>query len=261
MEFLRFGSSIPGSYWGCCACCIIQNFTVDPEDKASIQLVSGDGGQSLGKFAGPTYRDIFWQRLRIGTFSTSDMPNHAFLAILTEWQINSSVGKKWLAILKEAGFEFIRTVNNSVYSGQNLGQPTGESQNNDNHIFGLFRNIGGGGLRDQFTPPKAWTDLPKVVEEAWEYLRDDASYALTNSQHGAHTDIWNSIGKPKFLTEKEVVDAGAPVILAGQRSKYPQQGKEAREQIKKAEERHKAKATSTFPVTKAKELACSTSEG
>ena len=168
MEFLRFGSSIPGGYWGCCACCIIQNFKVDPDEKASIQLVSGDQGTPImqGKdalFAGPTWRDIFWQRIRFGTFDKRDMPNHAFFAILTEWQISDTIGKKWLAILKEAGFEFFRTVSNSVYAGQAVGgDPTNHSPN---HIFALVRNVGVGAIKDQFTPPKAWTDLPSVVTE------------------------------------------------------------------------------------------------
>src|SRR3546814_3229716 len=118
MEFLRFGSSIPGSYWGCCAVDIIQDFKQPPDGKASIQVVDGDGGNPLrGKFFGPTWKDIFLQRLRIGTFADRNMPNHGFLAILTDWQIKSKPGSDWLKILKEQGFEFIRTVDNSVYSG------------------------------------------------------------------------------------------------------------------------------------------------
>ena len=43
MEFLRFGSSIPGSYWGCCAFDIIQNFgAYDPDDPLSIEMVDGE---------------------------------------------------------------------------------------------------------------------------------------------------------------------------------------------------------------------------
>lgn len=234
MEFLRFGSSIPGSYWGCCACCIIQDFNQDPDQKMSIQLVGGDGGNPvmLGKgiaFAGPTYRDIFNQRIRFGTFDKRDMPNHAFLAILTENQISGSVGRKWLAILREAGFEFIRSVANSVYTGQNLGKPSGNGSSM-NHIFGLFRNIGTGASADPFTPPKQWTLLPFVVEEAWERINDGKE--MTKKQHEVHTAIWNKIGPPKLLTEAEVVAAGAPVIYAGLRSQYPQQPKDARERTK-----------------------------
>lgn len=250
MEFLRFGSSIPGSYWGCCACCIIQNFKVDPDAKASIQLVSGDGGGAIGdQFAGPTYKDIFWQRLRIGTFSNSDMPNHAFMAILTEWQINSSIGKKWLAILKEAGFEFVRTVNNSVYSGPNLGNPTAKSQNNDNHIFMLVRNIGKGALKDPYTPPKAWTDMEQVVPEAWQGVPEDQRVAMAKDVHKIQKEIWNKIGKPKFLTAAQVREAGAPVILAGKRSKYPQQSEDSRKQIEASET--KTKAVNAFPLVAA----------
>jgi hypothetical protein len=164
MECLRFGSSIPGGYWGCCAVDIMQNFKVDPDAPASIQITSGDGGGACLKdgqlaFAGPTYRDIFNARLRIGTFGKADMPNHAFIAVLTAWQLNEVHGKKWLAILKEAGFEFVRTVSNSVYGGQSLlsGEPTDHSPN---HIFMLVRNIGSGAIKDPFTPPKEWTDLP-----------------------------------------------------------------------------------------------------
>lgn len=231
MEFLRFGSSIPGSYWGCCACCIIQNFKVDPDEKASIQLVSGDGGGPILKgremmFAGPTWRDIFWQRIRTGTFDSRDMPNHAFFAILTGWQVNSGVGAKWLAILKEAGFEFVRSVSNSVYTGQSLAQPKGEGSNL-NYIFALYRNIGSGAPADPFTPPKAWTDLPSVTPEAWEFVQDAKEFA--KAQSAAQRVVWDKIGPAKFLTESEIVAAGAPVTMAGLRSEYPQELKSERD--------------------------------
>lgn len=251
MEFLRFGSSIPGSYWGCCACDVIQNFKVMPDQKASIQMLTGDSGSAIGdKFAGPTYKDIFLQRLRVGTFGGNDMPNHAFIAILTEWQISSSIGKAWLEILREAGFEFVRTVNNSVYSGSSLAPPKGKSQNNDNHIFMLVRNIGAGSLKDPYTPPKAWTDLPKVTPELSDQFtaKDGLDGArLTLDQHKIQTDIWNKIGPAKFLTRAEVIAAGAPVILGGQRSKNPQEPEEKR----KAKEKQAAAMptiSNAFPV-------------
>src|SRR6185369_2015183 len=143
MEVLRFGSTIPGGYWGCCAADIIQNCKVDPDAPASISIVNGDGGEFMQKFLGKTYREIFESRLRIGTFSTRDMPNHAFFVILEKAQISSGYGQKWLAILKEHGFEFIRAVNNSVW-------------NKDNYVFALFRNNGPNALADQFTPPPGW---------------------------------------------------------------------------------------------------------
>jgi len=243
MEFLRFGSSIPGSYWGCCACCIIQNFKVDPDAKASIQLVGGDGGNPVMQgnemlFAGPTYRDIFWQRIRFGTFDKRDMPNHAFLAILTENQIKGAIGKKWLEILREAGFEFVRTVCNSVYAGQAMltGEPTNQSRN---YIFGLFRNIGAGAVKDPFTPPPEWTDLPSVVPELWQeaHLEPEASVALAKKQREAQRVIWDKIGPPKLMTEKQLVEAGVPITLAGLRSEFPQEPKATREQKKAAKEK------------------------
>lgn len=237
MEFLRFGSSIPGSYWGCCACCIIQNFKVDPDAKASIQMVNGDGGQACGDiFAGPTWKDIFLQRIRVGTFDTRDMPNHAFFAILTDWQIKSGVGAKWLAILKENGFEFIRTVSNSVYDGQLLagGPATDKSGNggHPNYIFGLIRNIGTGSVPDPFTPPAEWTALPSVTPEAWEQLTD--TKALTEGQFASQRAIWDKIGPAKFMTRKQLEDAGVPVWLGGQRSTNPQELATTREARDKA---------------------------
>lgn len=236
MEFLRFGSSIPGGCWGCCACCIIQDFNQSPDEKASIQLVSGDGGGAItrGKgalFAGPTYRDIFNQRIRSGTFDSRDMPNHAFIAIITANQCNGSVGQAWLKILKETGFEFIRGVANSVYTGAELGTPA-SAGSSMNYIFGLFRNIGSGSSADQFMPPKAWQDLPNVKPEAWALIPNTGK--LTLDQHAVDTEIWNKIGSPKFLSEEEVLAAGAVVTMAGIRSEFPPEQKLQREQKKAA---------------------------
>jgi hypothetical protein len=226
MEFLRFGSSIPGEYWGCCACCIIQNFKQDPDTKASIQKVCGDGGGGVVsgggfKFYGTTLREIFWSRLREGTFGYGDMPNHAFLAILAETQINTVIGKKWLEILKEAGFEFIRTVDNSVWSPA------------PNHIFGLFRNIGSKSkVADQFTPPAVWTALPSVKKEAWEFIPDGKE--LTGIQKDADKVVWDKIGPAKLFTEAELTAAGVPIVYAGLRTQFPPQTKEVREAGMKA---------------------------
>jgi len=247
MEFLRFGSSIPGSYWGCCAMCIIQNFKVDPDAKASIQIVNGDAGSPMMKgneflFAGPTWRDIFKQRIRVGTFSATDMPNHGFLAVLTEQQVSGGVGKKWLEILKEEGFEFIRTVDNSVYTGASL---TGSCSPHPNYLFGLFRNITGSRIKDPFTPPKAWTDLPSVVPEAWQLIKPEDRLTLSSEQTTVHKQHWKETGPTKLLTEKEIVAAGAPVIMAGLRSKFPQQDKAARKLLQGKDT--SVKKTSAFP--------------
>ncbi len=234
MEFNRFGSTIPSSYWGCCACDIIQNFKVDPDAKASIELVSGDGGGSLGKYAGPTYRDIFWQRIRFGTFDSRDMPNHAFIAILTDSQISGGVGQKWLAILKEAGFEYIRSVSNSVYQGATLLGANAPSDGSRNHIFMLVRNIGTGAIKDQFTPPAAWTNLPSVVPEAWQQFADKDTVALTKEIRERQTANWNSqkaLAKP-LLTEAEAIAKSGEdaTFLMGLRIPYgKQQTRKARD--------------------------------
>jgi len=233
MEFLRFGSSIPGSYWGCCAVCIIQNFKVSPSAPASIELVDGDGGTPLnGKYLGMTYKDVFLNRLKIGTFSFKQMPNHGFIAILTDWQVGNGVGKEWLAILKEQGFEFIRTVDNSVYTGDKL-IGDGKVSSHKNYIFGLFRNVGAGSVEDQFTPPKEWTDLPTVVPEAWGHIPDPIS--LTHEVMEAQLPLYKALGPVKFYTEAELEAAGVPVTVAGRRSDKPQQLKKNRKDSAKSE--------------------------
>lgn len=255
MEFLRFGSSIPGSYWGCCAVCIIQKFSHDPDEKASIQLVDGDLAHPIRNkkdenlFAGPTYLDIFKQRLRIGTFGKSDMPNHAFLAVLTKDQLDTSTGEKWLKILKDNGFEFIRTIDNSVYSGEDLIKNPGSGTkggSHPNYLFGLFRNIGTGASIDPYTPPKAWTDLEQVVPEMWQGVPPSEREALNKAVQEVQLKHWEALGAPEFLTEEEVRAAGAPVILAGVRSKKPQQSKEERKLVEAME---KDKTAESKPAT------------
>ncbi len=215
MEFLRFGSSIPSAYWGCCAADIIQNFKVDPDEAASIEIVSGDGGGSTGSFAGKTYKEIFLQRLRYGTFGKSDMPNHAFIAILTQWQVTSDIGKKWLKILKEQGFEYIRTVNNSVYSGATLAaQPSATVNNNGNHIFMLVRNVGANSLKDNFTPPKEWSSLPSVKPEAWQYLTLSGE-ELTKGQFDGDMACFKKLPAPKFYSAAQLEADNVPVMMSG----------------------------------------------
>lgn len=238
MEFLRFGSSIPGGYWGCCACCIIQNFKVMPTDKASQELVDGDGGYPInGLFAGPTFEDIFRQRIRIGTFSSRDMPNHAFFAILTKSQVNGAIGKAWLKILKEEGFEFIRAVDNSVYSGAyTIPKPgKGCTSSHPNYIFGLFRNIGAGAMENPYQPPSQWTDLETVVPEIHDHWDPKVLEAMNLDHQKYQLERWKKNKPSKFLTKAEVIAAGAPVILAGKRSRYPQQKESEREAMESSD--------------------------
>lgn len=262
MEFLRFGSSIPGSYWGCCAVCIIQNFNFDPDAPASIELVSGDGGYPIIKnqeaaFLGKTYKEIFLQRLRMGTFGAGDMPNHAFLAVLTQDQLSTQRGLQWLKLLKENGFEFIRTVGNSVYSGDSLHdgttpEYTPEDSDDDwdeyddeyyegenshpNYLFGLFRNIGASPITDPFKPPQQWLDLEGGVKEIWNTVINDSEVLestnvfkyLQDSRDTVHLSQWDKIGRAQFFNRQELIDAGVPVTLAGLRSPNPQELEEFR---------------------------------
>lgn len=237
MEFLRFGSSIPGAYWGCCAMCIIQDFKQDPADKYAIEIVDGDGGIPMGGFLGMTYEEVFMQRLRIGTFSTSDMPNHGFLAILADWQISSGVGLKWLKILKREGFEFIRTVTNSVYDGQSVltGKPHAKHGHHPNYVFGLFRNVGKGACANPYEPPQAWKNLDSVVPETWELYADKADAAYADNVRLAQMPLYKALPKPKLHTIKAIREAGIEPTMAGRRSTKPQQSAKQREQVEEAE--------------------------
>lgn len=272
MEFLRYGSRIPGAYqWGCCAIDIIQNFSVDPDAKTSIQLVSGDSGSPIRKngenaFIGTTYKEVFDQRLRIGTFNSNDMPNHVFFAVLTANQLYTDAGKKWLKILKEAGFEFIRATDNSVYTGPTLEKDLSSVQGCDdpddcydcdcfeepethlNYIFGLFRNIGGGRVANPFTPPEAWLELDSHFSEVNQKLSTEEQLALEKERYDYHLAQWDNIGPVKFLTKQEVKDAGAPVILAGLFSDNPQEEESLREERNKSKSSGKTQAKTSSPA-------------
>lgn len=258
MEFLRFGSSIPGSYWGCCAVCIIQNFKVKPDDKASIQLVGGDGGNPVFKdgeplFFGGTWKDIFLQRLRIGTFSSKAMPNHGFIAVLTDSQIRNEPGKSWLKILKEQGFEFLRTVDNSVYSGSGVPDAfdTSSDSINKNHLFGLFRNIGTRSVNDPFTPPSAWTELESVILEPWkqDLTNPSDNIKLSEEIYKVQKELYDSLPPQEFYTEEELEKLKIPVIYAGKRSKFPQQSKEQRKIAEQASAKPAKKVSAPFSTS------------
>ena len=244
MHFLRFGSSIPGPAggdgWGCCACCIIQGFNKDPDSTYSIEVVCGDGGEPIDDlFLGKTYKEVFESRLRIGTFNESDMPNHAFLAILNEYQLTSTYGNKWLRILKENGFEFIRSFDNSVYTGSSLKGEIDEDEDwcedtHANYLFGLFRNIGSGAIEDPFRPPAAWTTIEGGVTEVYDVLMHNGCDNLQPNRDRVHLESWNRIGPAKFYSREELEAEGVPVWLAGRRSKNPQELASSRESRNKS---------------------------
>ena len=267
MHFLRFGSSIPGpdgsAGWGCCAVDILQGFSYGkPDDPASIELVCGDGGQPLGTFLGKTYREIFESRLRIGTFSDEDMPNHAFLCVITHNQINTSNGIAWLKILKENGFEFIRAVDNSVYSGSEIVGEGYDEEDHDssiNYIFGLFRNIGVGKISNPFAPPQEWTELEGGVDELYQLSGETISdldgllHDMQKNREEIHLKRWNEIAFAKLYSKEQLKADGVPITYAGRRSEFPQESEQAREQkLKDKEKEVKIQATSApFAVASA----------
>lgn len=138
-----------------------------------------------------------------------------------------------------------------MYSGPNLENPTATVNDNDNHIFMLIRNIGASGLRDPFTPPKAWTDLPKVKSEAWDEMFDEqcTPTILAKLQHKEDTEIWSHLGPAKLLTEAEA-EKLAPEALwyAGVRNKFPQQLKSARLAAQGLPDKAKAAPMSPFGI-------------
>lgn len=212
MEFLRFGSSIPGAYWGCCAMDIIQNMKVSPKQKYAVAIINGDSGHPLSRsseqlYYGTTYEEVFRARMVAGTFSGRAMPDHGFLAILTSDQIDHGVGKEWLKILEGEGFEFIRTVDNSVYSGDGLKTAQSDSVScHENYLFGLFRNIGTGGVRNQLKNPEGFSSK---VPSAVDMLDPTEQKALQKAQEAYHLDRYNK-NKAAFkqYTLKELYAAG-----------------------------------------------------
>jgi len=234
MEFLRFAGSIPGSYWGCCAVDVIQCFDKDPDTSASIQIVCGDGGQPLTRggeelFFGPTYGDIFRNRIRTGTFGTGDMPNHAFLAVLTDSQVRSTVGKKWLKMMADEGFEFVRAIDNSVYTSSQVIDKAGEPKvlsSHPNYIFGLFRNIGRGYIKDPFQPPEEWLEVSDLTARNSTHLK----------RQKQQLKAWQALAKTTVMTRSEVEAAGVPITLAGKRSLNPQELETVRKDAGRYEE-------------------------
>lgn len=249
MEFLRFGSSIPGSYWGCCAFDIIQDFSQDPDAPASIEIVDGDSCIPMGGFLGKTWREVFESRLVIGTFSDDPLPNHGFLAIMTETQFNylNGNGKKWLKILKENGFEFIRCVDNSVYSCE-IGCQDEEEDDcydgpsysvNRNYLFGLFRNVGPQPVKNPFEPPKAWAEIGgEGVESVTTHYSQDNLKAIADSQKEFHAKKWAEL-EDKFTvyTQKQLEKDGVPIWMAGRRSDKPQQLLINREEVEEQQKK------------------------
>ena len=190
IEFTRFFGRKGGEGIGCCAIDLIQGFYTDPDDKCKTFLTEGDSGNPIvykGRscYLGNTNKEVFENYLRIGTFHKDDLPNRIFLAALSETQVSCDAGKKWLAILKENHFEFIRATDNSVYTGSD---PSEKTLKQPVYLFGLFRNISKSALDDPFQPPSSWLELPEPTmtpKELWDsrktvLLLEDPKEETTN---------------------------------------------------------------------------------
>lgn len=157
--------------------------------------------------------------------------------MLTESQIGYGNGLAWLKVLKENGFEFIRAVDNSVYSGESL---SGEDYYDEdcgssiNYLFGLFRNIGTGKIANPFQPPHAWTELEGGVQELGRTLSSGQATDLQESRDELHLKRWNEIGPVKFYRKEQLKEDGVPITMAGRRSEFPQEPEAIREQKQQA---------------------------
>lgn len=205
IECVRFAGRHQPEGIGCCAIDEFQGFINDPDQAAHVPLRHGDTLTSLlsgnGKkvYLGPTNRDIFEAYLRIGTFSLEETPNRMFLASLTQEQCGTEIGKKWLTILKENGFEFIRAVDNSVYSGEEVSREQ-EDEGTPVYLFGLFRNIGTTRLSDPFAPPEYWKELPEPEDDftIWEKGK---LHVLTEEEATGTTKAKEAAPNPVFPTK------------------------------------------------------------
>lgn len=206
IECLRFAAERGGEGIGCCAIDLFQGFVNNPDGKAAVRLNHGDTGSPLtvykdGKaveaWLGPTNREIFLQYLRIGTFDTREMPNRMFLAAMTDEQLESDYGREWMRILKDNGFQFIAKVDNSVYSGQDVGEPfdgeptycdcgcgmrMGGEEAHPVYLFGLFRDIGTTRVGDPFKAPQFWEDLPTPTKTDMDRWLEGETRILTKEE-------------------------------------------------------------------------------
>lgn len=180
IECLRFGARRGGDGIGCCAVDVIQGFG-NPPDAICPQKPFYDGDSWAPVFYSGTSRQLcvggenitneqaFLAYLTHGSFTSEPEPDHAFIAILAKEQCEeSSSGKKWLAILKREGFEWVGCTSNSVY---------GECH--PNHIFMLIRSththMEDSEIESLKRPPQIWDELPKPTEtpeERYRYLCD-----------------------------------------------------------------------------------------
>lgn len=225
IECHRLGALRGGYNWGCCAVDIFQNFGSDPDGPAVESLWVGDspdrpvcGPNSEPLYLGPTNRDVFLGRLRIGTFGRRDQPNHIFLAAISGSQMNQTFTQKWLKIMREEGFIFIGGCSNSVYSGETISDNLEVKPKNQSpvYLFGLFRNIGEQRLADPFKPPKQWSDLPEPTTTQLERWKKGSTtfYKPSKEELEAVAVFENNRRQKIGLKPKNKDDASTPSLTA-----------------------------------------------
>lgn len=188
IECLRLGARRGGEGIGCCAMDVIQGFNNSPDAICPQQPhFDGDGwspsfhpdgkGQLCIGGEGITNEQAFLSHITHGSFTPEPEPDHGFVCVLTDSQCSSSTGKKWLAILKREGFEWVGCTSNSVYAGYH-----------PNHVFMLLRNthehMEDSELEQLKHPPKAWEELPEAAEtpeERFSTLRAHIGEAHTSA--------------------------------------------------------------------------------
>jgi hypothetical protein len=165
----------------CCGASIITDFSIDPGDAQEYEMEQQDtqwgpvmkpkldaNGDRIPK---ATYGDQFVASLNgaMGrTLSNRGLyanyyKDHGVFAILSGKQIASKHGKNWLKILKQAGFEHVRSWNNTVH---------GESPN---HLFMLCKHTSSVDVPEPTTPPKEWVALQEEVQSPPEPSKVETS--------------------------------------------------------------------------------------
>lgn len=175
IECLRLGARRGGEGIGCCAIDVLQGFNNPPESICPQQphyngdswwpsFYPGTDDQLCIGGEGITNEQVFLAHLTHGSFTAQPEPDHGFIASLTDEQCNSSIGKKWLEILKREGFVWVGATSNSVYD-----------EYHPNHVFMLMRsthiNMGDEEIEELQQPPKAWNNIPEPTEMPEERFR------------------------------------------------------------------------------------------
>lgn len=186
IECLRLGARRGGEGIGCCAIDVIQGFNNAPDaicpqqpffnaDEYRVEFYDNTSDQLCLGGEGITNEQVFLAQLTHGSFTPFPEPDHGFIVTMTENQISSSNGQKWLTILKREGFKWVGCVSNSVYG-----------EYHPNHIFMLLRstheNMDDDEIQELKSPPSFWESLPEPLENPEERFN-----TLRKSYKEAHT--------------------------------------------------------------------------